>query len=318
MLTKSRQKSPQKFQCETCDYICSKQSDFAKHLATQKHAVNNVNISVNTNVATGYMVCANCQKGYKSRVGLWKHGKICLDKNNRYKNEPPTPSVPPKTGEILHMNILTSLVIDVVKNNSELQRQNSEYQKQNTDLQKQMLDVCKNMHQLNITNTNSNNKTFNLQFFLNEECKDAMNIMDFVDSFALQLSDLESVGKLGYVEGISRLIINKLSELDVHKRPIHCTDAKREIMHVKDNNKWERESADNTRLKKAIKYISKKNSNLLVAWSDANPGSKHIHDNANDNYMQLIVQAMGGTGEIVENENKIIRKIAREVLITKV
>jgi hypothetical protein len=191
--------------------------------------------------------------------------------------------------------------------------------KSNSELQKQMLEVCKNGIVNNSTiNSHNNNKTFNLQFFLNETCKDAMNIMDFVDSFTLQLADLESVSQQGYVDGISNIIMKKLNELDVHKRPIHCSDAKREIMYVKDQNQWAKEEPGYAKLRKAIKYISKKNSDLLGKWSDANPASKNITTQTNTDYMQMILQAMGGRGEIGENENKIIKKIAKIVLIEKI
>jgi hypothetical protein len=172
---------------------------------------------------------------------------------------------------------------------------------------------------MNITNNtnNSHNKTFNLQFFLNEQCKDAMNIMDFVNSVTLQLSDLESVGKLGYVEGISNIMIKKLTEMDIYKRPVHCSDAKRETLYVKDNNMWEKENASHSKLRRAIKYISKKNSDLLLAWSNQHPASKNIHSKQNEEYMKMIYQAMGGVGDVEENENKIIPKISKMILIEK-
>ena len=164
---------------------------------------------------------------------------------------------------------------------------------------------------------NNNNKTFNLNVFLNEECKDAMNLSDFVNSFVLQLSDLEHVGKLGYVNGISSIIIERLRDMAVHLRPIHCSDAKREIMHVKDNDVWERESADNPRLRVAIQAISKKNRKLLLDWRDTYPESWHINNKYNDHYMILINQALGGKEDQTLSENRVIKQIAREVLISK-
>jgi hypothetical protein len=294
------------FLCQLCDFKCSYKSNLAAHLLTRKHLVNEHGKDVNTKNGTANFVCVKCEKKYTSRVGLWKHDKNCT----LLKESSPSSLVVPNnmTDSCNNTAEFKTILIEVLKSNNALHQQNKE-------LQQQILTSLRNP--INITTNNSNNKTFNLNFFLNEECKDAMNIMEFVDSFTLQLSDLESVGKLGYVEGISKIIINKLSALDIHKRPIHCSDAKREILHIKDNDKWEKESADNARLKKAIKYISKKNSNLLVEWSDAHPGSKHISHNANDTYMNLIVQAMGGTGELSGNENKIIKNIAKEVLILK-
>ena len=134
------------------------------------------------------------------------------------------------------------------------------------------------------TNTNSHNKTFNLNVFLNEDCKDAMNLTDFVDSFQLQLSDLESVGDLGYVAGMSKIIVDKLNALDIYKRPIHCTDLKREILHIKDGNKWEKDTG-NRRLRHAIKRISKKNSDLLLDWKELHPDVQKPTNRFNDQYL---------------------------------
>jgi len=156
-----------------------------------------------------------------------------------------------------------------------------------------------------------------MQVFLNEKCKDAMNIMEFVDSFTMQLSDLEDVGKLGYVEGISNIIIKKLNEMDVYKRPVHCSDTKRETLFVKDNNIWEKEGSGRDTLRRAIKYISKKNSDLLPAWSEENPASQNIYSKRNDDYIKIVLQAMGGRGDIEINENKIIKKISKSVMIDK-
>jgi hypothetical protein len=193
--------------------------------------------------------------------------------------------------------------------------------KSNTELQKQMLEVCKNTNNNSTNNiynnSHNNNKTFNLQFFLNEQCKDAMNIMDFVNSVTLQLSDLESVGQLGYVEGITKIMIKKLTEMDIYKRPVHCSDAKREIIHIKDNDVWAKEEETYPKLRRAIKYISKKNSDLLLVWSAKYPESKNIYSKVNETYLIMLHQAMGGTGEVTENENKIIKKISKMILIDK-
>ena len=155
-----------------------------------------------------------------------------------------------------------------------------------------------------------------MQFFLNEQCKNAMNIMDFVDTFKLEFSDLEKVGEVGYVEGISNIIIKKLNEMDVYTRPIHCSDAKRETTFVKDKNVWEKENGNRDRLRLAIKHITKKNTDMLNKWSAAHPGSCDSDNYLNDVYIEIVRQAMGA-GNIEDNENKIMRKIARSVLIDK-
>jgi hypothetical protein len=197
--------------------------------------------------------------------------------------------------------LLSHMVLELVKSNHELQ--------------KQMLEVCKNSNQ---TIINSNNKTFNLQVFLNEQCKDAMNLMDFVDSFKLQFADLEKVGEIGYVEGLTNIIMKKLNEMDIYKRPIHCSDAKRETLYVKDDNVWEKEKPSCDKLRKAIKYISKKNSDLIPAWNAHNPEANNFTSHVNDQYLQIIKQSMGGSGEIEESETKIIKRLAKIVLIDKV
>ncbi len=196
--------------------------------------------------------------------------------------------------------------------------------KSNTDLQKQMLEVCKQSGGNTINNNNnsgstnnSHNKTFNLQVFLNEKCKDAMNLMDFVDSMSLELEDLEDVGKLGYVEGISGIIIKKLNQLDIYKRPIHCSDAKREIMYVNDDNIWEKENSTYDKLRKAIKRVTYKNSSLLGPWSQKYPACMNNQHHLNEVYLQMLGQAMGGKEEFVDSENKIMKKIAKAVLIDK-
>jgi hypothetical protein len=295
MLTQKMPKKCRKYVCEKCDFECSKKSNYTNHLLTLKHQYTYGDLHKNAEKCHSIYTC-ECGKEYKFRQSLYTHKKKCP------KTEPEEDKLPPAPPNELHT--LTNLVLELVKSN--------------TNLQEQMLAVCKNSQPTNhIIHSNSHNKTFNLQFFLNETCKDAMNIMDFVDSFTLQLSDLEDVSKQGYVDGISGIIIKKLNELDVHKRPIHCSDAKREIMYIKDQNRWEKEDMDYTKLRKAIKYISKKNSDLLGQWSEAHPASKNITTQTNTEYMQMIVQAMGGRGELLENESKIIKKIARTVLIEK-
>jgi hypothetical protein len=195
-----------------------------------------------------------------------------------------------------------------------------ELMKSNTELQKQMLDVCKNNNTVihNSNNSNNNNKTFNLQFFLNETCKDAMNIMDFVDSIKLQLSDLERVGEIGYVEGISNIINSNLKALDVTQRPIHCTDKKRETLYIKDEDKWEKENEDKSKIRKAIKQISHKNSKMISMFKEAHPDCNKSVSKYSDQYNKIIIEAMGGPGDNDnEKEDKIIKNITKEVTIEK-
>jgi hypothetical protein len=290
-----RQKALFLFMCELCDFNCSKKSDYVRHLSTGKHKnANNANIYANilhpknATPPPSCVSCDGCARQFKHRSSLSRHKKICCPTNDAVDVDMPAVD-------------MTAVILELVKSN--------------TDLQKQMLEVCKNSN--NTIISNSHNKTFNMQFFLNEQCKDAMNLMEFVDSFKLQFADLEQVGEMGYIEGLSNIIMKKLNEMDVHKRPIHCSDAKREIMYVKDDNVWEKEKPTCDKLRKAIKYISKKNSDLIPAWNMKNPLANNFASQVNDQYLQIIKQSMGGSGEIEDSETKIIKKLAKAVLIDK-
>jgi hypothetical protein len=197
--------------------------------------------------------------------------------------------------------------------------QNAETQKQNQELTSKVFDLYKNGTINNtLINNNSNNKTFNLNLFLNETCKDAMNIKDFINSVKLQLSDLEKVGEIGYIDGISNIIIKNLKELDITKRPVHCTDKKREVLYIKDEDKWEKEDDQNIKIRSVIKQVAFKNTKLLTKFREKHPDCGKSESKYSDKYNKLIIEAMGGRGDDdSEKENKIIQKIAKEVVIVK-
>ena len=303
MLIEKSQKISKKFNCEKCNYTSSKQSDYMKHLNTRKH-LKLINVNNELMDKSQLFNCSLCKKEYKSNVGLWKHKKTCINNNvNNINNI--TNNKEEKIDLLINEHIdFKNILIELVKSN--------------TELQQQMLEVCKNSNTtINNNNNNSNNKTFNMQVFLNEKCKDAMNIMDFVNSMDLQLSDLEELGELGYVEGISRQMIRKLSEMDVYKRPIHCSDLKRETIYVRDNGVWEKETITHDKLRKAIKYVTAKNGYLLKPWRDANPQCMNTQHRLNDVYVRIMSQAMGGKGEFFDSENKIIKKVSKVITIDK-
>ena len=315
METKKRRKINDEFSCKKCDFVCSKASEWERHVTRPKHINSVKDIQKTPKNAEEKYICDKCEKSYKFNAGLWKHKNTCKGSSNNQ-------NINQNNQNNQNNNDMRNLVLEVVKSNTELQ-------KQNLMLQQHILDVCKQVNLYNdqsgnstecrninnINFINSNNKTFNLQFFLNEQCKDAMNISDFVDTFKLQLGDLEQVGKVGYVEGISDIIIKRLNAMDIYKRPIHCSDAKRETLFVKDTNIWEKDNDTNDKLRNAIKCITKKNSDMLTQWSDIHPQSRNSNNPLNDTYMILIIQAMGGKGDLPDNENRIIRKISKTVLI---
>ncbi len=322
MLTNQNAENALIFECEKCDFKCSKKSNYEKHLTTRKHENIDKCLQQKIQKEQNLFTC-HCGKEYKYRQSLSVHKKKCIVENDD-ENIILDNNLTQNSSEVVH---LTNLVIELVKSNTNLQEQNQkihtemqkqtlDMQKQNQDIQKQMIDVCKNGN-TNITHTNSHNKTFNMQVFLNEKCKDAMNIMDFVNSMTLQLSDLEDVGELGYVEGISKIIIRKLNEMDVYKRPIHCSDYKREVMYIRDDDIWEKENSTYDKLRKAIKHITKKNGDLMIPWRDQNPQCMNNRHRLNDVYLRIMNQSMGGKGEFVDSENKIIKKLSKAVYINK-
>jgi hypothetical protein len=294
-------KKPQKkisvFSCKKCDFTSSNKKDYERHVLTPKHQ-NDDKMMTKKPQKTPYdngnkPYACECGKHYKYRQGFFLHKKKCI----LYKNE--------NNSEINEKDLILTLL------------------NQNNQLQTQIIELCKdksNFQIINNTNANinSNNKTFNLNVFLNENCKDAMNIMDFVDSLKLQLSDLENVGKLGFVEGISNIIVKSLKALDVHKRPVHCSDSKREVMYVKDEDKWEKENEERVKLRKAIKHIAHKNSKLIPEFRAKYPDCGKSDSIKSDQFNKLVIEAMGGQGDNdTEKEDKIIKKIAKEVTIDK-
>ena len=330
MEIKKSPKVAKKFKCSKCHYICCKESDYKKHIGTRKHLKNeNGNemeiLEIKKNIHE--FKCLNCEKKYSTNSGLWKHKKNCVvatitRSQILYNTTAPENLEITQNSQLNTLNTLINdneefkkIILEIVQNNSELQ-------KQNQDLQKQMLEVCKNGGGNNNTihsHNNNNNKTFNLQFFLNEQCKDAMNLSDFIDTFQLEFSDLEKVGKLGYVDGISDIIIKKLNDMDIYKRPIHCSDLKREIVYIKADNVWSKEDSTHSKLRRAIKQISKKNYDMIPDWSKANPNSQICDHYMNNVYISMVSNALGlrGGGGLEENENKIIKKINKMVLIEK-
>ena len=302
-----------KFNCLKCHFKCSKKGDWARHLATTKHKKhNNVTASdEELHQKTSNHTCINCLKNYTSRNGLWLHNQKCK-KIEAMKPQISEASISGASISDASNNIIQLLI----KENSEIKNIILEIVKSNTDIQKQMLDVCKNSN--SVVNTNShnttNNKIFNLQVFLNEECKDAMNMSDFINSIEVKTSDLENIGKKGYVEGVSNIIIKHLNDTDMYKRPVHCSDAKRETLYIKEENKWEKETQETKQMITAVRGVNKKNYQLLHKWKETHPKCTDRKSTQCDDYMKIMSKVMDGD---IENINKVIKKVVKEVVIEK-
>jgi hypothetical protein len=298
-------KSSDKFVCELCKYSTSRYSQYQRHIETDKHQNNEKSTScqpVNTKLDnfSSKFIC-ECGKKYKERTGLWKHKKNC-------PNKIISTSVEEKAKSITDKDELIMFLI----------KECTDYKNLLIEQQSMMMKVIENGvgNNTNISNNNNNNnnKTFNLQVFLNETCKDAMNITDFVNSIKLQLSDLEKLGEVGYVEGISNIITTNLKAMDVTLRPVHCTDKKRETVYVKDENQWTKEDDTKAKLRKAIKRIADKNIRLLPQFREKYPEYSNSSSKISDKYDKMVIEVM--TTDI-DKEDKIIRNISNATTIEK-
>ena len=324
------------YSCEQCDYMTCRKSNFDNHIKSIKHKNNADNAffayltthdnAILSNSLNKQYKCENCPKLFSDRAGLWRHKKRCsnTEQNDTYTNDTDecqntiiidTQNIP-KASDLFDKD----LIIMLIKQNSELIKENSHLSRETSDLKSMMMKVLENgACNVNSNNTsNSHNKTFNLQFFLNETCKDAMNISEFIDNIKIDVSDLENMGRVGYVEGMSNILIKNLNVLDVTKRPIHCTDKKREIMYIKDNNIWEKDDEQKNKLHKTIKRVAHKNIKILPAYREKYPGCEFAISRFSDNYNKMIIEVMGGPGDNeTEKEDRIIQKIAKYITINK-
>ncbi len=299
-----KQKISRKYCCEKCNYNTDRKSNLDNHLLSAKHIMELNGNEIKQKLSTKHN-CENCNKKYETSAGLWKHKKKCLIKE--------TKEIKDSIIDAENNNISPELILNIIQ-------QNQEFKDLLLEQNKIIIEMAKNNGTTNISNSmnNSNNKTFNLQFFLNETCKDAMNIMDFVDSIKIQLADIESIGELGFVNGMSKLIIKNLNALAENMRPVHCNDPKRDSLYVKDANVWEKEDSDNKKIKKAIKYISHKNICAIPEWKAKYPDCIYSDSKKSNQYNHIVVEAMGGPGDNDdEKADKIVKKIAKEVIIDK-
>lgn len=323
--TEKQYKSNDKMQytCKTCNFITHKNSDWNRHLKTTKH-------KRNTGVEEKKYYC-DCGNVYKHSQSLWNHRKKCT---SQHKIVCPSTSVSNNSAPIHEQksnDINSEYIMEFIKQNKELQNiiveQNKEFKtlitEQNKEFNNKLLEIAKNQNQTitNVQNNiqNINNNIFNLNVFLNEQCKEALNMEEFLNSIELSVMDLEETGRLGFVSGISRIFIEHIKKMDIHERPLHCTDIKREIVYIKDNDSWEKEDAEKTRLINVVKTIVRKNLYQMVYWREQNPDFIHSNTKANEDYCRISLNSLGPYSEEDEKKelNKIMRNVLKEVTISK-
>lgn len=290
------------YECPACAFTCSKSSNWIRHTATAKHQkltnvfVEKVPIQKPEPVIESAHICSACNTQFDTKVKLTRHAKKCAP-----------PAQPPKT-------IDTGVVIELIKQNQEfktmLMEQNDKYLAQNEKIMELSSKVS-------VVNNITNNNQFNLNVFLNETCKDAINLQEFVDNLQIQMNELENVGKKGYVIGITDIIIDRLKQLDVSKRPVHCTDLKREIMYIKDDNSWNKDE-ENKKIKRMITRVANKNYRKIPEWREENPNCLDAEHMQYDFCIDLMRNSLGEIGDEQERlDEKIVKNIAKLVIVNK-
>jgi len=293
MSTKISKNLDNNYCCKLCDFNTCKLTDYNRHLVTQKHVRNESATSGNKILEKNTYICEICEKKYNNRSGLWRHKNKC----NQEKDQPN------ETYKEKDEPTDKELIMLLIKENSELK---------NLVIKVLENGTMNNSHNNNTNHTNSHNKAFNLNFFLNDTCKNAMNITDFVDSIKLQLSDLMEVGELGYVEGISKIIVKNLNNLDETIRPVHCTDKKRETMYVKDQGEWTKEDDNKSTLKKVINKVADKNIRLLPQFREKYPEYNNSASKMSDKYEKMVIEVMETDND---KKEKIIKNISKATTI---
>jgi len=302
------------FLCNECNFVCSKQSNYDKHVSTLKHKIRtNTNEYEQKNAEKKSYDCP-CGKSYKHASSLWNHKAKCdFLKNTSYEN---TDDASNNQMQIaVEKPEITQIILELVRENKELKTMLVEQHKTMIELS-QKPTITNNS---NNTHTNSHNKQFNLNFFLNEQCKNAINLSEFVENVKLGLSELENVADMGYVDGVTQIFMNGLKDMDIYKRPLHCTDIKREIMHVRENNTWIKDTPDQAKIKSAIRRIAFRNIQQISEWNKQHPDSQ-ILDTADFNRaFQIMRESLGDTcpGGVEKNNEKVARNIIKAVYVDK-
>jgi hypothetical protein len=302
------------FVCKICDYTTSQKSHYDKHILTRKHKNSYIQLQnsyelneKNAEIEVKRFTCT-CGNKYKYRQGLYLHKKTCDHKEEKLLSD-------------------KEIILHLIKENSEFKellleqsRENKEIiQKNKEETNNMILEMMKtNTCIQNITNNKLIKPTFNLNFFLNETCKNAMNLVDFIEQSKIEFNDFLKLESVGFVNGISNIIVKNLKALDIDKRPVHCTDSKRGTVYIKDNDEWEKENEEKSKLRKLIKKVANKNAGLLPEFKLKYPDCIKSNSKYTDQYNKLIIESMGGPGDNeIEKEDKIILKIAKEIIVDK-
>jgi len=310
--TKKMPKNTENYYCKECDFICFKKSNYRAHLTTLKHEkmINETNLK-QLDVLSEHTICPVCRTEFNSRTTLWRHKKKCHDANTTHDDSLSRSDNKQDSYAI----------IELIKQNTDFKElileQTKLIQEQNKSiLELSSKNVTTNMN--NCNNTNNNNQKFNLNFFLNNTCKDAMNMSEFIENIEIDFKDIENIGRNGYVSGMTEMILSRIKQLDVTKRPLHCTDLKRETMYIKDNNEWSKDTPDNKKLHKMIGYVAKRNYATIPLWREKYPECQDWNDPKYDFCVDMMRNILGDIGDQqIKLDNKVIKKLSQHLLVNK-
>ena len=313
------QQKHHKFECEKCNYTTKRKSQYDRHLLTSKH----IRIHENTEKSSKKFKqhkCEICNNEYKFHSGLWKHKKTCLNgvptsvDEDIQQNEPihtTNTDTDTDTNTDTDVKVLSNTIFELVK-------QNNEFKQLLIDQNAKMMEMAGNMGNNTVNNNINSNNKFNLNVFLNEKCKNAMTLKDFVKSINISIQDFIETGERGFVDGISNIIVERINEMEIHDRPLHCTDLKRETVYIKDEDKWEKDD-DKAKLRKAVKGVAYKNERMRPVWYDSTPDVGIMGTENYENFFKYSKASLGGYGreETKSFEDKVMKNVLKEVTIDK-
>lgn len=297
------------YECKECDYTTKRKSQYDRHLLTRKHQIR-TNTNIIVPISSKLYQC-NCKKTFKHASSLWNHKQKCKGIEQAQIQVAPV-STP----------VDSSLVIELLKQNQEFKELMIEQHKRMTEQQDTIIELSKNAGNTTINNNNTNNtmnNKFNLNVFLNETCKDAINLNDFIQSIELTVNDFINTGEVGYVRGISDIMLGRIREMHPHVRPIHCTDLKRETVYVKDSDIWAKEDENKTHIRKAVRIVANKNKAQVHDWIAENPRYDILDTPECEKFFEYSKASLGGYGKEEDEkfEKKIISNILKETMIDK-
>ena len=306
-------KKHQKFLCGICDFLCSKKGDYTRHLTTQKHKWKQMETHFTSkNIKPTFQACA-CGKNYKSRSGLWKHQTRC----DIYMSIGPETKHDISMQEVEVNSALSTTASEKTHNDETMKELVYHVLEENKELRALLVNQQHQIQEL-IPRVGKGTNNVNINVFLNSQCKDAINIMDFVNMISSNMDGVEMMGELGFVNGITKIFVDSLQNMDVYKRPIHCCDLKNEILYIKDNNHWNLEKEDKPIIRKAITQVKRNNLEKIPAWIENNPTCMESNDSTNDRYIKIISNSIGGVSDKHDkNIERIIKNVSRSVVVKK-